>query len=266
MKIILQMLSILFSFVGLAEPAHCDSIMIRFHGGGPQSYVNDQLKVSGTSAELKTYSPFPYSLESANRAGTFTGPLSSEEQARLSALTKPLLKKSTKDEVIPQDAVVVEFSMASGGKTYVKSWSLGSNARAVALEYYFLNLKKTVNWKPLAALELSCKKGQERRLKCVLKNLGTENIPTIDPIAVSGSLSCVTKRGQRFWLNQYQEYNPKKMRPKTIAIPPKQSYEFESNLDPQCDGRIVMKTTDMMVNEEYKTSFLAELVSNELTR
>ncbi len=56
------------------------------------------------------------------------------------------------------------------------------------------------------------------------------------------------------------------MKPKKIQIKPNETYKFSVKTDHVCDYRVVVKTTDMMINKDYKDVLLGELVSNQLTK
>ena len=129
------------------------------------------------------------------------------------------------------------------------------------MENLFFALKKNLNWTASKAIELKCRNEAPASSECSIINIGQSMVRTIDPLLQSNSLYCVDSSGKKASLNPLEEYDPNKMYPKTVELKAGESYLFHTQ---SCAGRIVMKTSDMLVNKNYADLLLGETVANGL--
>lgn len=266
--VIVSVCSLFHSLTCLAEDVSKSPIIaFRFHGGALLSYVDDRLRVFPNGrTELETISPFPYDPSIQNRIGRFEGRVDQKEYLALFAEGSKLFKANSKNNETPADAVVTELSFESDEKPQRSVWVLGSNTQAKVLEDHFYQIKKNSMKKALAALELTCDTHPKVEVRCNIKNIGMGQVRTVDPLGVSNSLFCINNFGQRVPMNLAEEYDPRKMKPKSLLLETKEIYAFRLELKSPCHGRILMKTSDMLINSAYAGHLLGELISNPLEK
>jgi hypothetical protein len=253
----------LISFMAAANSNKGYSIMFYVHGGAMQSYKSDKVIIDPQgniilSTISPTFSEYP------NTIGQFKSKITNSE---LSKLKQSILSNrknvNPPHKHQPRRGSIVEELHIGDDKTFWTSRDQSDSIKAIRSE--FLKLAKQAYKNPVQAMSLECSQDKSQ-INCAYKNVGRETVDTIDPLGVSYSVSCLDIRGKKKVLHELTEYNPKKMKPKKIKIKPNEAYKFSIKTDHVCDYRVVVKTTDMMINKNYKDVLLGELVSNQLTK
>jgi hypothetical protein len=252
----------LFSFMAIANSHTNDSIVFYVHGGAMQSYKNDKVTVSPDGiVTLSTISPT--FAEYPNIIGEFESQISQVRLTQFQSVITANRKSIKIPNHQPAGGSIVEELYIGNDKTF---WTSRDSAKPIkAVRSEFLKLSKQAYKNPVKAISLRCSQ-DKTKIKCSYSNVGKETIDTIDPLGVSYSISCIDIRGKKKILHELKEYNPKKMHPKKIKIKPNERYQFSVKTDHICDYRVVVKTTDMMINKNYQNVLLGELVSNQLTK
>ena len=250
------------SFLVMASPHKQSLIIFYIHGGAMHSYKNDKVIVSAEGKiSLSTISPT--FAEYPNIIGQFESSISQKklEQFKNSVLVnKKKLKPS--DRQAAQWSTVEELHI---GKEKI-SWASSENSDSIkAIRYEFLKMGKQAYKNPIKAMSLECSQNKSQ-IKCSYKNVGKKTLETVNPLGVSYSVACLDILGRKKILYELKEYNPKKMMPKKIKIKPSKEYKFSIKTKHICDYRVVVKTTDMMINKNYQDVLLGELVSNQLRK
>ncbi|RYZ93311.1 MAG: hypothetical protein EOP06_01340 [Proteobacteria bacterium] len=260
MKSLILILGIL---TGLEVQA--EILELRFHGGAIRSYVDDRLtlKDDGT-AELKTLSPFPYSLDQ-NVVGIFSKKLDVPTSQKLRDESSKLFGVKASKPLRAGNSILGEISIVGAQDKKGFVWSLESEPLARNLETLFYELKAKILEQPKAALTLRCKRSA-KLVQCLLKNIGSEIVHTVDPMGVTESIFCVDQDGRRGVMNPGEEVDPRKMSPKHLQLKKDEEFLFSIDDHASCHTRILVKTSDLLVNANYKNALLGELVSNKLEK
>jgi hypothetical protein len=255
-------LTFLISFITIASSKNDNSIMFYIHGGAMQSYKSDKVVIASQgNVSLSTISPT--FAEFPNTIGQFESQISKTDLIKLQVLITAHRKTIKTPNHQPAGGSTIEELHLGTDKTF---WTARDNTQPIkVIRSEFLKLAKQAYKNPIKAMSLKCSQNKAK-ITCSYKNVGTQTINTISPLGVSYSVSCLDIRGKKKVLHELKEYNPKKMEPKKIKIKPNQEYKFSIKTDYICDYRVVVKTTDMMINKNYKDVLLGELVSNQLTK
>ena len=238
------------------------SITFYIHGRAMQSYKNDKITIHPQgNVTLSTISPT--FADYPNIIGQFKSKISINDFEKLKKIITTNKQNITTPNHQPAGGSIVEELHIGKDKRF---WTSRNNSKPVkAVRSEFLKLAKQAYKNPIKAMSLNCSQ-EKTQIKCAYKNVGKEIIDTVDPLGVSYSISCLDIRGKKKVLHELKEYNPKKMTPKKIKIKPNEEYKFSIETDHVCDYRVIVKTTDMMINKNYKAVLLGELVSNQLTK
>lgn len=257
------LITLLFSFLAIAKSTNKSSIIFYVHGGAMESYKNDKVTV-GNNNKITLATISPTFAKYPNIIGYFESKVSSTEfqkfQQTISSNRKNIKHHHQHQ---PKGGSIVEELYIGDDKTFWTSKDQSDSIKTIRSE--FLKLAKQAYKNPVKAMSLKCTQDKVQ-IKCSFKNVGRETVDTVDPLGVSYSISCLDIRGKKKVIHELKEYNPKKMKPKKIKIKPNEEYKFSVKTDHVCDNRIVVKTTDMMINKDYKDILLGELVSNQLTK
>lgn len=245
-------------------------INFRFHGGADFSYVNDRatLLQNGTF-DLESHSPFPYLIEQ-NAVGTFHHSVAAYGSApnqyqNLAAEAKSLFAQKRFAPAVTNDSVIGELSFKGSESKDGIVWPAGYFKASAKAELIYGQLKKSVTPFPVTAMILSCSR-LVKRLDCELKNIGGQDMKTVDPLGMPGSVSCLTTAFKRTSLNPGDEYDPRKMKPKHIVIKAKDSFKFSIDDAGLCGDHILVSTSGLAINSGYRGDFLAEMISNKISR
>lgn len=255
-------LTFLVSFLLMANSYKNDESMTFYvHGGAIKSYKNDKVTVSPQGKiALSTISPT--FVKSPNTIGDFEATITDEN---LTSFQKKILTYKEKikgHEHQPARGSIVEEIHVGDNK---KKWTSRDDSKPInALRSEFLVLAKQAYKNPVKAISLKCSQNKPQ-INCAYVNVGKQTVETVDPLGVSYSISCLDIRGKKKILHELDEHNPKKMYPKKIQIKPGEEYRFSVKTDHICDHRVIVKTTDMMIHENYEDVLLGELVSNQLS-
>ena len=237
-----------------------EPITFYVHGGAMQSYKSDKIIIdSHGNITLTTISP-TFS-DYPNLIGHFKSKLSKNDLIKLQNLITTNKKNIKTPNNQPRGGSIVEELHIGDDKTFWTSRDQSESIKVIRSE--FLELAKQAYKNPIKAISLECSQNKAQ-IKCLYKNVGYETVETVDPLGVSYSISCLDIRGKKKVLHELKEYNPKKMKPRKVKIEPTEEYRFSIKTEHVCDYRVVVKTTDMMINKNYKDVLLGELVSNQL--
>ena len=247
----------------MAVQLNNNSYTLFIHGGAYQSYKNDKVTIS-SRGDISLTTISPTFAKYPNSIGLFESKISNTKLLKFQQyiLTSRKTLKAPHKHQPPRGSIVEELHIGDD-KTFWTSRDQSDSIKAIRSE--FLKLAKQAYKNPVKAMSLECSQ-DKTRIKCAYKNMGKETVDTVDPLGVSYSVSCLDIRGKKKILHELKEYNPKKMKPKKIKIKPNEEYKFSIKTDHVCDYRVVVKTTDMMINKNYKDVLLGELVSNQLTK
>ncbi len=252
----------LISLIAIANSNYSSSIIFYIHGGAIQSYKNDRVTLNPKgSINLSTISPT--FADYPNIIGQFESKITNTELQSFKKSIFASRKNIKHHKHQPRGGSIVEELHIGNDKTFWTSKDQSDSIKAIRSE--FLKLAKEAYKNPVKAMSLECSQ-DKTQIKCAYKNVGKETLDTVDPLGVSYSISCLDIRGKKKILHELKEYNPKKMIPKKIKIKPNEEFKFSIKTNYECDYRVVVKTTDMMINKNYKDVLLGELVSNQLTK
>lgn len=244
---------------------HADTLELRFHGGAVRSYVDDRLTLQDDgTAELKTISPFPYSLDQ-NAIGIFSTNLDVSNSKKLRDESVKLFAVRALTSLRLGNGIIGEISVAGAQDKKGFVWPLGSEPLAKNLESHYYVSKAEILKHPKAALALQCKR-LAKNLTCSLKNIGSEEVQTVDPMGVTESVFCVDQQGKRGVMNPGEEIDPRNMSPKHLKLNKDEKFDFTIDDNGFCHSRILVKTSDLLTNSKYKNALLGELVSNKLEK
>ncbi|MDC1174495.1 hypothetical protein OAT67_03840 [Bacteriovoracaceae bacterium] len=256
-------LAFLISFPMSANSSKLNPMTFYIHGGAIQSYMNDKIIIN-SSAKVTLSTISPTFAKYSNTIGQFESKITHLELQKLEQIISASRKNiKTPHQHQPPSGSIVEELHIGNDKTFWTSRDQSDAIKTIRSE--FLKLAKQAYKNPIKAISLNCSQNKAQ-IKCAYKNVGKETVNTVDPLGVSYSISCLDIRGKKKVLHELKEYNPKKMKPKKIKIKPSEEYKFSIKTNHVCDYRVVVKTTDMMINKNYKDVLLGELVSNQLTK
>ena len=229
------------------------------HGNAIQSYKNDRVILGDKTVKLKTTSPtfshYP------NAIGEFEAPITKNSSKKIKDVIRKLSQKIKSHNQEPLEGATIEELHLKNEK---KKWTSLNNTPAIKqIREEFLKIAKKAYKIPIRAISLKCSQ-DKNNIICHYQNIGKKEVHTIDPIGIPYSISCLDILGHKKNLYELKEYHPKKMKPKKIKINPKETYSFLIKTDHTCNHRIVVKTTDMMINNNYNDVLLGELISNQL--
>lgn len=249
---------ILALFVGTAFAG--EDVLFYVHGGARLSYKSDKVLVtSDRKVRLTTISPTFASTP--NMIGEFSTSLSEEQYKTLLSKTKGLASKVTSEKPESAGLMIEELHIGKDVKTWLSD---SKNPAIPELRKDFLVIAKDAYKNPVKALKLECSQ-QRGDVKCAYVNVGKEVVETVNPLGVADSVQCLDVTNGRTILHKIEEYDPRKMKPAKVKIKPGEKYSFSVKTNEKCDYRIVVKTTDLLINENYEDVLLGELFSNNLT-
>ena len=240
-------------------------INIRFHGGADFSYVNERASLHGNGTfELESYSPFPFLIEQ-NIVGTFRHLPSANPYQNFATEAQSLFKLKRSAPAVTNDSVIGELSFKGSESKKGIVWPAGYFKAAAKIESAYDRMKKDVKAFPVMAMVLDCQRSA-KKIDCFLKNIGTQEIRTIDPLGMPGSVVCLTSAFKRTALNPGDGYDPREMKPKRIVIKAKDSFRFSLDDAGLCGDHILISTSGLAINPTYRDDFLAEMISNKISR
>lgn len=245
----------------LVGNAHGADIMFYMHGGAATSYKSDKVIVSSSKVSLTTIAPTFAAYP--NLIGEFSIPYSRKDFDSLETHLKQQLQFISDPKDQPPSGSVVEELHVSNEKRFWESDT--QSPTIVEVRKKFLKLAKKAYAKPEKALKLECSQSKNL-IKCSYLNVGKETVSTVDPLGVTYSLQCLDVTNRRTILNKEGEFNPNQMKPKRISIKPSDKYAFQFQTDVICDYRMIVKTSDLIINKNYKDVLLGELVSEILSK
>lgn len=264
-KLLFQCACLLLALAQACQAAASPKPVIVFHfdGGQPFSYVNDLMRISpdGT-VELNTLASFPYEFKQ-NTMGRFKAATGTAAYESLHNEVLAFFKSKPSKEPIADDGVIGAVSFEHKEAAFGHVWNLGSSLKTKSLEQYFYKIKNSVLSSPVSAIKLDCKLAANS-VNCSILNVGTEPTKTIDPADMPYSIFCLDITGIKKPMNPGAEYDPKKMSPNKIIIKPNERFRFKIENTVSCHERILMRTSDMLINSAYGDSLLGELISNQL--
>lgn len=237
-------------------------VAINVFGNPVDDPISDALILEASGkASLQTISVFPYDDKNQQPIGRFTHTIAAAEVDRakkMAAEATALIK--TREPIYPE-SIVFEVSVDKGKPT---RWMVGDKRPAmVAMEKFFVDLKKQMMAKPKAALALTCR-NEGSKVACFYKNIGAEPLKTVNPIGVDNALYCYEPDGKRRALQNHFEEDPQKLKPESVVLKPDTSYTFSFPVAPPCAGKILARTSIMRVNDKYKDHVLGDIFSNSI--
>ncbi|MDC1173896.1 hypothetical protein OAT67_00760 [Bacteriovoracaceae bacterium] len=259
-KINILTLLLLISTMTFATSSNKNHIIFYVHGGAMKSYTDDTITIN-PQGDISLSKISPTFAKYPNTIGQFEYQISKDDLSKLQMLITTKRKNIKHHQ--PRGGAIVEELHIGNDKIFWTSRDQSDSIKAIRSE--FLKLAKQAYKNPVKAMSLECSQ-DKTQIKCAYKNVSKETVDTVDPLGVSYSVSCLDIRGKKKVLHELKEYNPKKMTPKKIKIKPNEEYKFSIKTSHVCDYRVVVKTTDMMINKNYKDVLLGELVSNQITK
>ena len=193
-----------------------------------------------------------------NIIGTFSYKVSKNRYSKLLKLLKKSSHHYPPLVTPPLSGMLEELSFS--GQTYRWRTSLRPEQADEAIMIFKEIALESYKY-PVQAMALQCSKSK-KSIKCSYKNTGSKLIKTVHPLGVDDSILCLKSDGKKILLHETKEYDPRKMKPKTVKIKPGKEYSF--SIKYKCDDRIVVRTTNMLLNKDYKKMLLGELISNKL--
>lgn len=249
-------------FVSVVKAAEKESILFYVHGGAIKSYKSDKVHVdSKDNVLLETISP-TFS-GTPNLIGQFKLRLDKQQAGKMRNAIAKASKEIKLPKNLPGNSSIIEELHIGESKTFWTSQDNSGPIKTVRKE--FLAIAREAYENPVKALSLHCEQ-KNGKINCEYKNVGREVVRTVDPLGVSYSLSCLDITGRKRILYKLKEHDPKKMIPEKIKIKPGERYSFSVQTDDICDYKVVVKTTDMLINQNYRDLLLGELVSNQLKK
>jgi hypothetical protein len=248
-------------FFSFSSTYASEEIVFYVHGGAMISYKNDKIIVT-PDLKVKLTTLSPTFAEYPNLIGEFQSTLTQKEYSELKAYIQSQLKLIQDPKTQPLSGALVEELHIGNVK---KFWTARDQSDSViGIRKKFLEIAHKAYKNPVKALGLECSQNS-KEVKCALKNSSVEAITTVDPQGVNYSLFCLDISGNRSNLHEIKEYDPRKMAPEKIEIKPADQFNFSIKTTEVCDYRIIMKTSQMMINKNYQDTLLGEIVSNQLS-
>lgn len=238
-----------------------EGIMFYLHGGAAASYKSDKVMVSPKSVKLITLAPT--FADYPNLIGEFSSTFSNKDFEALYSHLKQQIKIMVNPKEQPPGGSLIEELHVGNEKRF---WD-PDNQRPTIVEIRkkFLELAKNAYKNPDKALKLDCAQ-KKNKIKCSYVNVGKQTVSTVDPAGVTYSFQCLDATNRRKILNTQGEFDPNKMTPKRILIKPSAKFSFVVTTETACNYRLIVKTTDLMINKAYKDVLLGELVSEILLK
>lgn len=234
-----------------------DDLVFYVHGGAMESYIKDKLIVKNDYQVIFT-TISPTLSKYPNDIGSFEFKITPQKYKELKRVIIEQFSKIPMPKFQPPNGSIVEELHFGNKKIFWTSHTESKAAKIIRKEFRSIAIKAIKH--PVNAINVECKQVQAM-INCHYTNIGKKEVKTIDPLGVSHSIFCNDEYGQRQFLHTLDTYNPKKLRPKKIIIPVKDRYDFKVKTAIQCKGPITVKTTNMLINNEYKDLLLGETVS-----
>lgn len=264
MRLILLIMT--FGLCGLAaEPAKIhSSIVLHVHGLNFGDKLDETLTLERTGkSRLDVISEYPVGLAVGAPIGSFELELPTKQFEKILALAEQIETKSMADTQVVPDSLVAALSWKPNEKPFaVWEYRAQPGEAFESLEKMYVDLKQEFTRHPRTALQLTCKK-IGNTLDCFLKNVGMEEIKTVDPLDVYDSIVCMSEQGRRFSLNPHGEYDPKRRSPKTVTLGAQAAHAFQISSPMPCQ-RVLVRNSDMVINASYRDYFLGDFVSNKI--
>lgn len=237
-----------------------ENIMFYVHGGAIISYKSDKIEISPAN-RVKLTTLAPTFAEYPNIIGEFSYMLSNDDYKKLNDnLSKQIKRISNSQKQADAGALVEELNVGNEKR----SWASDVSTPAVnEIRKMFLAIAKEAYANPVKALKLECSQ-KGAKITCTYANVGKETVETVNPLGVNYSIQCLDITNKKTILYKEGTHDPHEMKPEKIKISPSQKYSFSINTSETCDYRIIVKTTDLMINSNYKDVLLGELVSDVL--
>ncbi len=246
------------SLILFTTTVFAQEVIFYVHGGAMKSYVNDKIIVSSSKINLTTISPSFSTYP--NVIGEFEDSISDEEFKEITSFIKSKLPKITNPKYQPSGgALVLEIQLDNEKRFWT---SANDNKETNEIQKKFFEIAKRVYKNPIKALKAECDQDKSKKLiNCSYINVGKHPVKTINPMGVTYSMRCLDLIDSQSIINDKGEANPKKMAPEKISINPGESFKFSIKSEDSCHFRIVIKTTDLLINNNYKDVLLGELVT-----
>lgn len=260
MKLVAIIFSLYFSNFALAE------IRIQFSGTDSYSRVAEEMVIESSGrVRLNSYSPFPYTFRNRNLIGEVKGKTSSATIKKIwNGLQSPLEKRQA-GFIIRDDAILVTVVTSENGKKRKFIWEYATKPELIQIERIYFRIKETLVTPGEVAMQLDCESAPHDMADCSLKNLGTQEILTVDPRGAPSAIACLSADLARIPINTSEIAHPSQMRPPKIRIGPRSAFKFSTRIN-GCRGRISVRTDFLLLNKNYSRYLLGELLSQPLGR
>ena len=240
-----------------------ENIVFRFYGGGfSRSYIDDRLEIT-PKGELfyRTISP------TISKGQTLIGSFRGKAEKRHYQVVKKFIQdnKTTLPPATEENSFRGFIEELKWGNKVFRWRPALQNVKVFQVRKILKKLALKAYKKPESAMALECLQ-TKGGINCQYQNRGTKTIHTVNPLSFPSTIKCYDIRMKTTLLYRFSADSFTKKSLKKITLSSQGSYDFFIPTKHICDYRIVVTTTNLPINSEFRELLLGELVSNRLKK